>query len=167
MDHHLKAVKEQWILSEASQDKRLILNKSQPRSNLIDPNKTAIYQEAIQEYRPIWKQLLKQEELLSMNDWESLFKIIKLLKQNFVHEVKSNYLRFLEFDLVDYRQRVEEMGGEITAEDKEKFSQKIQRLLKRDRRRKARRRKNKTLENPANNYRINPLFKLKVFQNNE
>ena len=46
-----------------------------------------------------------------LNDWDSLYKIIQILKKKFNDEKKDSYLSFLNIVLVDPEQKVQEMGG--------------------------------------------------------
>lgn len=104
----------------------------------------------------MWKKYLSEDEMYMLNDWDSLYKIIILLKKKFSADTRKSYLSFLSLDLVKaagqtYIEKKNEddvstQAGESDADtsrvyipDKEKFKKDIERLLKRDERRKIRR----------------------------
>lgn len=76
-----------------------------------------------------------------LNDWDSLYKIIIILKKKFNQDNKFHYLSMLNLDIKmrDDAQISQEMEGVLSHNDKIRFHNRIQKLLNRDKRRKERR----------------------------
>lgn len=60
--------------------------------NTMSPRDCRDYRKAVERYRMVWKKYLSEEEMYMLNDWDSLYKIIILLKRKFADDTRSNYL---------------------------------------------------------------------------
>lgn len=57
---------------------------------------------------------MKEEQLMKINNWQTIYKIISVMKRKFNDEHKSDYLSFLRLDLLGkdaIDNRKDEMGG--------------------------------------------------------
>lgn len=75
-----------------------------------------------------------------LTDFTEFYDKLFQFKKMFTEEFKSDYVRMINLDL-EYEDTRHDMGGVITKEDKDKFRNRIEAMLKRDERRRKRRRR--------------------------
>lgn len=75
-----------------------------------------------------------------LTDFKEFYEKLYRFKKMFTEEFRSDYVRMIHLEL-EYEDTRHDMGGVITKEVKEKFSQRMQKLIARDDRKKRRRKK--------------------------
>ncbi|EAS03160.1 hypothetical protein TTHERM_00446420 (macronuclear) [Tetrahymena thermophila SB210] len=137
------------------------------------PNQNQAYKRAVDRYKHVWKKYLSESDMYMLNDWDSLYKIIIILKRKFAQDHRENYLNLLNLDLAsnyqsssqnDFDDSSTQASGEHENRfvlDKEKFQKTIQKLLKRDERRKKRRRQKRKAKQNTNQIQAYDIFKEK------
>ena len=93
----------------------------------------------------MWSRYINEEEMTHLTDYGEFYRKLTELKREFANEFRSDYMNMLNLEISYFDTRYE--MGVYTREDKQRFAERISRLILRDDRRKRRLRRR--TKNPA------------------
>ena len=93
-----------------------------------------------EENKHIWNRYIDEEEMMQLTNYQDFYSKLEAAKKNFGNEFQSEFRVNLK-PMLAYENKRYEMGGVLTKEDQERFSERINRLINKENRRKNRKKR--------------------------